>query len=326
MIPVGSSPRPRQVTVVIAAYNQTETLEQTIISATSQHGDVEVRVVVVVDACPHGTEIVARQAAAMQPDKVSVIELDTNVGQAGARDIGLRSVTSPWVLFLDGDDTLRPDALSVILDRAAKESTARAILGRIVKMGRDGSPLAPDRRELEVGHHQVISWFRPRPSRLSIRSFLTDFRVGPPGCWLLDAQLVREVGGFDPALRSNEDLEFMARLLALTQPIEIDHVVLTTRMHHEQQTADAALQRRTHRAALWRVLRRSSTNRPDVVRGIVGCYEFRARKVLTYGSPTRVPKAVAWAACSMLVRPICWAEATLRAVRGPMGPPDHPVT
>lgn len=311
----------RAVTVVIAAYDQVATLEETVESVRAQQGDVAVRILIVVDACPHGTAELAAALAQRWHTSVETVLLERNVGQAGARDVGLQHVVTPWVLFLDGDDRLRPDGVSSMIDAAAA-AKASAVFARLVKFTERDGILAPDRRQAQTGHHEIMQWFRPRAASLGIRSFLTDFRLGAPGCWLLSTKETQEIGGFDPDLRSNEDLEFVVRLLGRATPTEIHHVVLEKRVHDAQQTANRALQRRTNVAALWRVLRRSTTHRPDVVRGIIGCYELRSRTVLSYRSSSRVPKAIGWALCSALVWPVAWAESLLRLVKGPLPSPE----
>ena len=314
---------PRDVTVVIAAYDQAWCLGETVASALA--GDRVDRCVIVVDACPFGTGEVAMALAETYPDRVSVVNLTTNLGQSGARNVGLELVETPWVLFLDGDDLLRPGAIDALVTAAGPATSVDGVLGRFIRIGEMGRVRPIDRRLSTLGQHVVLRGATAERAPLSIESFLTDFRIGPPGTWLLRTVEVRAVGGFDPSLRSNEDLELMARLLVDGDFIEIEDVVLEKRMHASQQTDDTILQRRTHLAACWRVLRRASpTTRSAALRGIRSCFVLRSLVTVTYGPrATQAPRALAWWAVAKLWILAGVAERVVRTIRGPLPQPTR---
>ena len=312
---------PGVVTVVIPAYNQRWCLAETVASALVS--ELVARCVIVVDACPFGTGEVAMALAKAHPNRVSVVDLTTNLGQSGARNVGLELVETPWVLFLDGDDLLRPDAVDTLVAATDEVPAPDGVLARFIRIGDMGKVRPIDRRLSTLGEHVILRGAVLERAPLSIESFLTDFRIGPPGSWLLRTASVRAVGGFDPGLRSNEDLELMARLLVDGDLVEIDDVVLEKRMHDSQQTADTILQRRTHLAACWRVLRRSgSASRGVALRGIRNCFVLRSRITVNYGPrSTQSLRAITWWLVAKLWVVAALAERALRSIKGPLPQP-----
>jgi succinoglycan biosynthesis protein ExoO len=55
---------------------------------------------------------------AFPPGRVKVAALENNRGPGGARNVGLALATGHWVAVLDSDDTVRPDRLRRMIDRA----------------------------------------------------------------------------------------------------------------------------------------------------------------------------------------------------------------
>jgi len=102
------------VSFVIAAYNAEAGIARAIESALAQR-DVSVEVVVVDDCSRDRTVEIAR---AFPPQQVKVIALDRNRGPGGARNAGLDAASGRWIAILDSDDTVHPDRLRRLIDRA----------------------------------------------------------------------------------------------------------------------------------------------------------------------------------------------------------------
>src|SRR4051794_21266123 len=103
------------VTVVIASYNHASFVSEAIQSALDQTRPPQ-RVVVVDGGSIDDTSQIVRGLPVdymWQP----------NAGPAVARNAGLESVTTPWVIFLDADDRLRPEFVARTL-RAVKRRVA----------------------------------------------------------------------------------------------------------------------------------------------------------------------------------------------------------
>jgi succinoglycan biosynthesis protein ExoO len=105
---------PIDVTFLIAAFNAQETIGRAVGSALAQEG-VGIEVVVVDDCSSDGTAAIADS---IRDERVRVVRLDRNRGPGGARNAGLDAARGRWVAVLDADDTVRPDRMARLLQRA----------------------------------------------------------------------------------------------------------------------------------------------------------------------------------------------------------------
>jgi succinoglycan biosynthesis protein ExoO len=105
---------PIDVTFLIAAFNAQETIARALRSALAQEG-IGVEVVVVDDCSSDGTAAIADS---IRDERVRVVRLDRNRGPGGARNAGLDAARGRWVAVLDADDTVRPDRMARLLQRA----------------------------------------------------------------------------------------------------------------------------------------------------------------------------------------------------------------
>src|SRR6266542_2149387 len=95
---------PQSVSIVIVCYNQARYLREAIQSALAQtFADIEVLVV------DDGSTDNTRDVALSFP-RVRYIH-QGNQGLAAARNTGIRETTGPYLLFLDADDRLYPEAV-----------------------------------------------------------------------------------------------------------------------------------------------------------------------------------------------------------------------
>ncbi|MGP2490294.1 glycosyltransferase family 2 protein [Mesorhizobium sp. PUT5] len=126
------------VSFVIAAYNAEQGIARAVESALAQR-DVNVEVVVVDDCSNDRTLEVAR---AFPPGQVKVIALDENRGPGGARNAGFDAASGRWIAILDSDDTVRPDRLRRLIDRAEAAQAQIAIDNLEVVENGAGAPQA----------------------------------------------------------------------------------------------------------------------------------------------------------------------------------------
>lgn len=100
-----------EVTVVIPVYNTAATLARCIDSVLAQSYDA-MEVVIVDDGSPDGVGLICDRYAA-NDDRVRVIH-QANAGLAEARRAGLRAARGRYVVHVDSDDTLPPDAVATL--------------------------------------------------------------------------------------------------------------------------------------------------------------------------------------------------------------------
>lgn len=98
------------VSLIITTFNYASYVERAIRSALEQSLDNDnFEVIVVNDASTDRT----KDVLANYIDEVRVINLDENIGLAGARNLGIKKAKGQFVIFLDADDYIHRDLLHV---------------------------------------------------------------------------------------------------------------------------------------------------------------------------------------------------------------------
>ena len=127
------------VSVVIPCYNQARFLSEAIESVLAQsYKDFEI--VVIDDGSTDDTSKVAARYPA-----VRCIRQD-NQGLAAARNTGLRRSRGSYLVFLDADDRLLPEALEVGLGCFDAHPECAFVSGHYREISVDGSPLRPGKQ------------------------------------------------------------------------------------------------------------------------------------------------------------------------------------
>lgn len=111
-----------EVAIVIPCYGYAEMLPDAVASAVAQTWE-NLRIVIVDDGSPDDTAKVAKDLIARYPERRIELLEQPNRGLAGARNAGIRSTDSAFVLPLDADDQLEPETVETLL-RALQESGA----------------------------------------------------------------------------------------------------------------------------------------------------------------------------------------------------------
>jgi glycosyltransferase involved in cell wall biosynthesis len=140
------------------------------------------------------------------------------LGCSAARNRGAAAAEADYLLFLDADDLLRPDALKVL-----------------------GAALDAD-PALEMAHGRVFEFVDhryPPPPGVRNRDAVVDARL--PGSTLLRRSAWNAVGGFDEHLLRGEWIDWMSRAVDLgLASAGIDDVVLERRLHAFNKSSSGA--------------------------------------------------------------------------------------
>lgn len=103
------------VTVIIAAYNASDTIKRAVRSALGQAEVLEV--IVVDDASTDKTASIARDSDDGS-GRLKVLIQDKNAGPSAARNRAVRESGAPWISILDADDYFLPERLAGLLNYA----------------------------------------------------------------------------------------------------------------------------------------------------------------------------------------------------------------
>jgi succinoglycan biosynthesis protein ExoU len=144
--------RSRCVDVLIAVFNNANTIEKAVGSALS-NAEVN-RVIVVDDGSMDETPSVVRSLMGKVGERLAFLQLDHNEGPSAARNRGLGLSEAPWVAILDGDDYFLPNRFAALLD--ASEG-ADFVADDQVQVKEQNSDDAMAGGEFLVGHKEIIA-------------------------------------------------------------------------------------------------------------------------------------------------------------------------
>lgn len=101
-------------TIVIAAYNVAEYLEEAVNSIFRQEIDDEVEVIIVNDGSTDGSELLLQSLSEKYSSKNLKVISQENQGLSAARNTGILAANGEYILFLDGDDLYVKNSLKYL--------------------------------------------------------------------------------------------------------------------------------------------------------------------------------------------------------------------
>lgn len=178
------------VSIVIPCFNQAEFIGEAINCALGQtYKPVEI---IVVD---DGSTDNSAEIASGFPG-VTVLRQE-NTGVSMARNAGVAASRGDYIVFLDGDDRMRPDCVECRVGLLEKNPDAGMVVGSLRIVDRGGTVIRVD--DLPCKH------------RIGQRKALRLMTC--PTCGMaMSRKAFDECGGFDPDLRIGEDSDLLVRL------------------------------------------------------------------------------------------------------------------
>jgi glycosyltransferase involved in cell wall biosynthesis len=214
-----SGARDPLVSVIVPCYNGAAFLEEALRSALAQSYP-EVEVLVVDDGSTDCSAEIARRFP------VRYIHQE-NRGLSEARNAGIRESNGSYLVFLDADDRLKPQAIETGLSALTLRPDCAMAVGDHVFIAANSSYLAKSNKEDPLhSHYEALlkSNFIEMISSVLFRRSIFD-----------------EVGGFDATLRVAEDYELYLRI-ARAWPICCHSVVIAEyRLHGANTSRDSEL-------------------------------------------------------------------------------------
>jgi glycosyltransferase involved in cell wall biosynthesis len=178
------------VSVIIPCYNQAQFLAEAIESMLAQTYR-EIEIIVVDDGSPDDTrEVVSRYPGVRYMRQ-------ENQGLASARNTGFKQSKGEYVVFLDADDHLTPNAIESHLSCFAEHSETGFVVGDIDHMTLNGSYAGSPRWPLlESNQYEALLRVNHVANTIAVM-----FRRG----------VLEQLGGFKPACSPAEDYELLLR-------------------------------------------------------------------------------------------------------------------
>jgi glycosyltransferase involved in cell wall biosynthesis len=229
---------PALVSIVIPCFNYQQYLGKAICSAQAQQYR-PIEIIVVDDGSTDDSAAVAEHAG------VRLIR-QRNAGLGAARNAGLAETAGEFVLFLDADDELLPDAVAT----GVAVLQARPALSCVVRLCQ---VMDAQGRDLPAQHRDI-------DAEELYREWLHANFVWTPGAAVFRRDRIAEIGGFPAELGPASDY---AVYLALARASEVafdPREVVRYRQHDRNMSLDPVLMLR----AVLGVLRRERTRAPHV--------------------------------------------------------------
>jgi glycosyltransferase involved in cell wall biosynthesis len=203
----------RLISVIIPCYQQGNFLPAAIESVLAQtHGEREI--VVVDDGSTDGTAEAASRYAGV------VYVRQPNRGSAHARNQGLRASKADYLVFLDADDRLLPEALEVGLSALLEHPQCGMTFGRSRQIDRSGALLPTMGRRLTTDDYYL--------------SFLRRCYISNPAAAMFRRAIFDSGFQFNEALPVCSDYDLYLRL-ARTWPVYCHNQLVSEYRQHAQQ-------------------------------------------------------------------------------------------
>lgn len=207
-----------RLTVVIPIHNRAELLDR----ALRALGD-RFRVVVVDDASTNPDQL--EEVASLH--QAEIIHLTVNAGPGGARNAGLARVETEFVAFVDSDVVAAPEGLSILLRHFADPGVA-AVAPRVLA-------LATEARGSFVERFEALEPPLDMGALPALVRAATHVSYVPSACLVARTSAVG--AGFDPSLRTGEDVDLVWRLGQQGWLIRYEPTVV---VHHSSRPQAAA--------------------------------------------------------------------------------------
>jgi len=217
------------VSVVIPCYAQAHFLPEAIESVLAQTYP-HLEVLVVDDASADNASPVAARYPGVRCVR------GENAGMAGARNFGIRNTGGDFLVFLDADDRLAPNAIELGLEALEKHPESAAAIGTYRRIAQDGAPIAT--------HEQPIVR-RDHYARL-----LTENWAGFPARAIYRRALFEHLPGFDPELDAAADFGLNLEIAQRFPVWSHGALVAEHRKHGDNSSGDAARMLRQTLAAV----------------------------------------------------------------------------
>jgi glycosyltransferase involved in cell wall biosynthesis len=221
------------VSVVIPCFNQAHYLPMALESVRRQTW-APIESIVVDDGSTDDTAAVASACGA------SIVLRQANAGLASARNAGLGAARAEYVVFLDSDDELLPDAVQSGVERLEQLPEASCVARRCSLIDAGGRPLPVTFPMFDSGD--------------LYRALLHMNFVWTPGAMVFRRNSIVEIGGFPQDVSATADYAVLLRLAKAGGLVTDPQVAVRYRKHDSNMSRDPILMLQS----ILRVLERES--------------------------------------------------------------------
>ncbi len=211
------------VSAIIPTYNRRELVQRAIDSVLAQTRAVD-EILVVDDGSTDGT---ADALAARYGDRVTVMR-QANGGVSAARNAGMGAARGRYFALLDSDDLWMPEKTARQLAFLDAHPDFGMVLCDVERVDADGAPIDEFRRREAI---PVDGW--------ALAGVLGNPALVPASA-MLRREVFDDIGGFDTALRTAEDLDFHLRVARRWQIGVVEGFLVRAMRGHDGLSAEAS--------------------------------------------------------------------------------------
>lgn len=208
--------------MIIPTYNRRELVQRAIDSVLAQTHPVD-EILVVDDGSTDGTGEALR---ARYGERIRY-HWQANAGVSAARNAGMALATGRYFALLDSDDLWRPEKTAQQVAWLDAHPEFGMVLCDVVRVDADGTPYDTfHRRDVLREDGWALRWLLLNPSLV-------------PASIMFRREVFETCGGFDPALRTAEDIDFHLRVARRWQIGVIEAPLVEAMRGHDGLSATA---------------------------------------------------------------------------------------
>lgn len=184
--------------VIIPLYNKEKYIQNTLNGVFNQ-SFINFEVVVVNDGSTDKSMAVLNE---FTDNRLKIIH-QKNQGVSVARNTGMENAKANYICFLDADDTWKPNHLQAFFDTISKFPQAKMYCGRYVTQISKNTFIKNKFIDIEDHYEGYVTDF--------FKSSLIN-RVALTSAVCINKDIFSEIGGFDPTLKSDQDLDYWIKI------------------------------------------------------------------------------------------------------------------
>ena len=218
----------KRISIIIPTYNTGAYIHETLNSVFSLEG-IEPEIIVVDDGSSDGTPDVAASYPGV------VVLRQANSGDSAARKNGLQLASGEFVIFLDHDDLLHPQAALIHLEEITADPSLDMVFGSNLLIDSGGRKIGENvQARRRFCGRDVVMHTTPSFSQCMYRKSALD-----------------RIGGFRAEAKASADIDLNLRLLRWRRAgLCHGRMVMSYRYHPEQQTRSPSKLFRQHMSVL----------------------------------------------------------------------------
>ena len=224
---------PPLFSIVIPCYNYAHTLERAVTSVMGQ-SFADYELLVINDGSTDDTDQVAAELAQKYPDHFRYLRTQ-NSGPAATRNLGIAKTSGRYLIFLDADDELHPQALENLKIGIEKNPEAGLIAGAHRAIEPNGNSRL----------HQAPTFPDSRIKR--IKYYLVDKKTALSNGAVAMSRRIFHRYLYPEKFRSCEDIPMFAYVLANYEVVAVPDLIVLIHKHHDSLRHNIGHQKRAHK-------------------------------------------------------------------------------